>query len=374
MGGPCLSVDPMTSCRDRHFSLFALIVCFWPMVALGQNAPTTAREFVYVSGNSPIYGYYIQPNGGLAAVPGAEFGTIGARPVGLAASPDGRFLFATEIDSNLVEAFAVSPRGRLRSLGAFPTGNNPLSIAVSPSGKFLFVGNVYSSGGNCNISVYEIHTSTGALSEVPGSPFPSEYYPDELAVDQRGRYLLSANWGTVSSFAIDQNTGALTLIQNVPSGSSETWLALDKSNRFLYAQSNASTGEVYGYGINPWNGSLTLLPSFPFSTNVSQRWATSVTQNYFIYVAQNFNTGEVAGYVTNPNTGALASVPGSPFQAGSGTLAVAEDPEGRFVFAADYYSQDLMMYSVDAVTGALSPLPSTQSVSYPWAIVAVEQQ
>jgi len=338
--------------------------------ASAQTAPTTAPEFLYATGlGSEVYGYRVAPNGALTPVPGIAFGTQGGYPLALGATSDGKFLYVAESASNLIEGFAISPRGRLRSLGAIPSGTNPSSVALTPSGKFLYVGNeAY------NISAYKVHTQSGAISEIPGSPFPSGYSSFQLIVDPTGRFLFAGSFDNVWAFSIDQATGALTLIDTVAAGSSETWIAMDKTAKFLYAASNASTGDFYGFGINSTTGSLTLLPGFPFYTGVSQREAASVVQNGFIYIAQNYNGGEVAGYTSDPTTGALTPVPGSPFTAGQTALAVAIDPSGRFVYTADYYAESLIGFAVNQSTGALTPLSGSESIYAPWALITVTQE
>jgi 6-phosphogluconolactonase (cycloisomerase 2 family) len=353
----------------NHF-LKATLIALLTTAAAAQTAPTTAPEFLYATGfSSAVYGYRIAPNGALSPVPGTAFGTQGGRPLALGATSDGKFLYVAEYDTDLIEGFAISPRGRLRSLGAIPSGTNPASVALTPSGKFLYVGNeAY------NISAYKVHTQNGAISEIPGSPFPANYSSFQLIVDPTGRFLFAGSYDTASAFSIDQATGALTLIDSVAAGSSETWIALDKTSKFLYAASNAGTGDFYGYGINSTNGSLTLLPGFPFYTGVSQREAASVVQNGFIYIAQNYNGGEVAGYTSDTTTGALTPIPGSPFTAGQTAYAVAIDPSGRFVYSADYSANSLIGFSVNQSTGALTPLTVSESIYAPWAIISVTQK
>jgi YVTN family beta-propeller protein len=52
-------------------------------------------------------------------------------------------------------------------------------MAVDPSGLYLYAVNQNSD----TVSVFSINTATGALSAVPGSPFPAESQPRSIAVD-----------------------------------------------------------------------------------------------------------------------------------------------------------------------------------------------
>jgi DNA-binding beta-propeller fold protein YncE len=60
----------------------------------------------------------------------------------------------------------------------FPTGVAPLGVAVDPTGEFVYVANKSSS----NVSAYVIIPSTGALSEIAGSPFPAGVAPNDITI------------------------------------------------------------------------------------------------------------------------------------------------------------------------------------------------
>ena len=72
---------------------------------------------------------------------------------------------------------------------------------------------VYAAGeGSSNISAFQLNTTTGALTAVPGSPFNGRSNPHALAVDPAGKFLFVANQSAnnISVFAINQASGALT--------------------------------------------------------------------------------------------------------------------------------------------------------------------
>jgi YVTN family beta-propeller protein len=54
-----------------------------------------------------------------------------------------------------------------------------VSLAVDPSGLYL-----YSANQNSNtVSVFAIDTATGALTAAPGSPFAADDQPRAIAID-----------------------------------------------------------------------------------------------------------------------------------------------------------------------------------------------
>ncbi len=59
--------------------------------------------------------------------------------------------------------------------------------------------------------------------------------------------------------------------------------------------------------------------------------------------------------------GTLTPVAGSPFSAGSGPGCMAPDPEGKFLYVANFNfgapgSSNISAYTIDAGTGALTPI------------------
>ena len=91
------------------------------------------------------------------------------------------------------------------------------SVAAFAQGSgFVYVAN---SGSN-NVSAYTIDGATGALTAVPGSPFPADAGPFSVTVDPTGQFLYVANLNpssnNVSAYTIDGATGALTTVPGSP--------------------------------------------------------------------------------------------------------------------------------------------------------------
>jgi len=78
----------------------------------------------------------------------------------------------------------------------------------------------------------------------------------------------------------------------------------------------------------------------------------------FAYVA-NANSNTISGYTIDASSGALTPLPGSPFAAGTFLASVAVDPSGRFAYVANNGSNTISGYTIDASTGVLTPLPGS---------------
>jgi len=207
-----------------------------------------------------------------------------------------------------------------------------------------------------NISAYKINSSTGALSEIPGSPFPSPGFPVSVAVQPHGRYLFTANYlaNTISVFAVNQVSGALTPIVGSPfsTASLPKSITVLPSGRFLYVVS-AGTNQVLGYRIAS-DGALSEIPSSPFATGVDPTSVTVEPLGRFAYVT-NANltfSDDVTGYTVNPSTGALTEISGSPFPAGQIPVASTADASGRFLYVANTLSNNISAYAITPI-GAL---------------------
>ncbi|HAN56231.1 MAG TPA: hypothetical protein DCQ77_08615, partial [Betaproteobacteria bacterium] len=98
------------------------------------------------------------------------------------------------------------------------------SITVNPAGTLAYVANQFTGykGHNGTISAYRINAATGALTEIPGSPFTAGIEPASITVNPAGTLAYVANQGnfghkgSISVYRIHAATGALTPIPGSP--------------------------------------------------------------------------------------------------------------------------------------------------------------
>ncbi len=105
-------------------------------------------------------------------------------------------------------------------------------------------------------------------------------------------------------------------------GSSPESLAVDPAGRFLFAANVTGANEVTSYAITPASGALTAASTvgagaFPLNVVIDPA-------GKFAYVA-NQNSDDISVYAVNSITGALTPVGGSPFAAGLNPRVVAID-------------------------------------------------
>ena len=166
-------------------------------------------------------------SGGLTAVPGSPFPTAPPIPPNnnsgvnsVTVDPTGKFVYAALNGSNAISGYTInSSTGALTTIpgSPFPAGSVPMMVRVDPSGRYAYATNLNSD----NISAYSINSSTGALTPITGSPFAFPTLvgqPTGLAVDPSGRFVYATdqNSNYVVAFAIDSSTGGLTPISGSP--------------------------------------------------------------------------------------------------------------------------------------------------------------
>jgi DNA-binding beta-propeller fold protein YncE len=103
--------------------------------------------------------------------------------MGVAIDPTGTFSYVPNYNSNNVSAFTINASsGALTQVqgSPFAAGSNPWKVAID--GKFVYVTNFYSS----NVSAYLINSESGALTPVKGSPFATGANPTGVAIDPTG--------------------------------------------------------------------------------------------------------------------------------------------------------------------------------------------
>jgi 6-phosphogluconolactonase len=123
---------------------------------------------------------------------------------------------------------------------------------------------------------------------------------------------------TVSAYAINVSTGALTGLGATIVGYNPAGVAIDPNGSFAYMGFDL---EVAGYTINP-SGTLTPVPGSPFAGGYESNAVAIDPLGKFTYVAGG-DPEMVFGYSINPSNGALTRVQGSPFAAGDGPAGIA---------------------------------------------------
>lgn len=244
----------------------------------GPNAavvdPTGSHVWTADYEGDAASGFAIAAGGSGSALPGFPV-ALGAGPTTIAVTPRNDFVYTPASNADLISGFRRGADGSLTPLAGFPLGHGgwPIDIEFSVDGKFLYVANNTAD----SISGYAIDQQSGALTEVPGSPFPTGDLPVGLAASSRGGLLFSANGGgTIDSFAI-AGDGSLTPVDEQPAGSSPNDVEVSPDGRFIYT-ANFWSGNISGFSISA-NGTLAELSGSPFGDGTTAIGSFAIVPN-----------------------------------------------------------------------------------------------
>jgi 6-phosphogluconolactonase (cycloisomerase 2 family) len=151
--------------------------------------------------------------------------------------------------------------------------------------------------------------------------------------------------------------GNATSTSRNASGTSRAAMAQSYVPRFAY-MANQTDGTVSAYTVNDVTGQLR--GNGYVVTQGGRPTAVAVdSSGRLALVTQATSAGSVSNvvsvYTVNSRSGALA--PASTVSAGIDPSAIAIDQAGRYVFVANYTSNDVSAYALDRNGGTLRPIP-----------------
>jgi hypothetical protein len=213
--------------------------------------------------NGTIVGYGTTSQVGVlgAPLPNSPYaaGTVPAQMAFAAqtnSGPSAFFLYASDAgDPNGgILSYALDPAGALSPIpgSPFPTLANAQPTAVLsgtfyqslgyPVGSFLFV-SLTAAG---KVAVFSIDTTSGTLTPVPGSPFAVGNGPGALAEDNFNHlYVLNGVDHTISALSVGSN-GTLTAIGSpVPTGTSNGGMACCTNNQLFVADTDSMSIDIF---------------------------------------------------------------------------------------------------------------------------------
>jgi 6-phosphogluconolactonase (cycloisomerase 2 family) len=219
-------------------------------------------------------------------------------------------------------------------------------------------------GPGPGVSAYIRNDTTGALTPVSGSPFPSRVPTGGFALDFKGRFLFSASSNTVSMFTVDANTGAVQEVATSPFATSATsnyvLVATESTGQYVLAV-DSTLPSIDVFKIDAIHSALVPIQTFYLSVSPGSRTlaaAATDPRGHAVYVyltsANTFRDANLEAYTVNPATGLLFNLGGS---GGSGSVArfLVVDPQGAFLIAEHgQLTGFLDCVSIDPTSGTLS--------------------
>jgi len=345
----------------------------------GSSAPpptANTSRFLYMVANSEDGRYTLIKSYSIDAATGAlaGIGETGREhfPGGglIAVDPFSKFLYA-EGDGKFTGYSINGATGALTSTGtSVPAHIGSDTLHFVPSGKFAYAPNMGNEDPTGTVSGYSVNAANGALSEIPGSPFPSGERSFWIAFDPSGKFAYVANalsgiWG----YRIDSTTGALTNIGSI-SEQGTNFVAVAPSGKFAYVV-NYLANDISVYSIDPTTGLLTSIGP-RVHTEESPGYLTFTPSGKFAYVT--LAADDILVYSVDTTTGVMTSL-GPATGPRSGRAAFTIEASGKFAYVGNMDLGNVSAYRVDAATGALTEIPGSPFATgaLPHSLVAAGQ-
>ena len=235
--------------------------------------------------------------------------------------------------------------------------------------KFAYVGCFTTGdrdGRGTGIEVFGIDSKSGVWTKIQSVECIN---PGFLAMDRQKEFLYVAHGGgtIVSAFAIDQESGKLTLVNQQPTGGKNAaHLIVDPSGGFLLVANNTS-GDVTVFPIRE-DGSLAVFSDLvtlagKVGTNRSEQATSHPHQVSFdpsgkFLLVSDVGLDKVFVYRLDTSTGKLIAndYPSVATRAGAGPRHFAFHPSKPYAYVINGLDSTITTYQFDFVRGALKPI------------------
>lgn len=367
-------------------------------VQTATTPQTAAARFVYTSDaqSTAVSCFAINSSTGTLTFV-AKSVAVGSSPVTptgsgvyvLGGDEQGRFLYATNTESNDVAAFAIdATTGRLVKLTEWNMpARTPGRAALSPDGKWLVLQTFPSTGNNGGgwLMCLAIDPATGTLTHRNELAVGDIDNPRRFAFAPSSRFLYGVGSYSdtgqddekIEQFAFDSATGAITPVVKTANATQPRDIVFDASGAHAFVL--GQDGGVETYSCDATTGSLTATSSLAggglgYSIGLSPDGKLAYVAGQ---TAQGLNTQDSLRVYSIDAKGAL-TVAAAPVDAGPQPGRVRIDPSGRFAFTADYLSDHVTTYTLDPTTGGVtatvqnSVCPNNPALGGPTAIWLVK--
>lgn len=267
-----------------------------------------------------------------------------------------------------IAIFAVDPvTGALTPSGAAPS-DNPSWLALHPTRPFLYAVNEtedYEGEPSGSVEAFAIDPETGALTLLNEQSSQGRH-PAHLAIDPSGAFAVVANYSgpfVVLPIAEDGTLApASDIVQNEGTGPNEARqemshphaVVFDPAGRYL-ATADLGIDTVRIYRVTP-EGQLAPVSEATVAPGAGPRHLAFSPDGRFLYVANELNA-TVTGFAYDPATGTLGeeiqtiSMVPEDFPDPKSAAEIAVHPSGRFLYASNRGLEGATSPEADSIVG-----------------------
>ena len=391
---------------SRRFAVKLLLLSAPLYLSSAAAAPKRSQDKPYLvfvgtytnkTASKGIYAYRFDP--GIGKLSSLGVAAESEDPSFLAVHPSGKYLYAVnEIDhfgaqkSGAVSAFSVDPRnGKLTLLNQAATqGAGPCHISLDKSGKYVLVAN-YDGG---SVAVFPIGddgslATASAFVQHSGSSVDKERqqgpHAHWIGTSPDNRFALASDLGLdeILVYHFNPAKGALTpnipLYAKVSPGAGPRHLAFHPNGKFAYVLSEMGSS-VTAFAYKASNGSLSPLQTVSTlsilrkdQSGPKEAAEIAVHPNgKFLYASNRGNIDTISVFSIDSAKGTLKLKDEYPTM-GKTPRSFAIDPAGKFLLAANQESNNIVIFRIDSITGALTPTGEIAEAPAPVCITFVAE-
>jgi 6-phosphogluconolactonase len=354
-------------------------------IASGQKRTPNKPYLVYVgtytnkTSSKGIYVFLFDPGTGKLSSLGVA--AESEDPSFLAVHPSGKYLYVVnEMDhfgaqkSGAISAFSIDAKtGKLTLLNQAATqGAGPCHISLDKTGKFVLVANydggsivafpIREDGSVGPASAFVQHSGSSANKERQARP-----HAHWIGTSPDNRFALAADLGLDEILIYRFNAAKGELTPNTPPftklnpGAGPRHLAFHPSGKFAYVLTEMENS-VTAFAYKPSNGSLSPLQTLSTLSVLRKDYsgpkeAAEIavhSSGRFLYASNRASIDTISAFSIDPAKGTLQLKNEYPTM-GKTPRNFAIDPTGKFLLAANQESNNIVVFRIDAITGALTP-------------------
>jgi 6-phosphogluconolactonase len=277
----------------------------------------------------------------------------------------------TAATSKGIYGFRFDPAaGTLAPLGLVADTPNPAQVWASPNGKNLYAVNWQGSDAvkGDTVSAYAINPKTGALTFL-NKVSSAGVQPNQVVVDPSGKIAVTVNYNTGTlaalpiesdgrlgeAFYVDQHTGQ-PLSPRQP-GPRAHGVVFSKDDRFAYV-AELGLDRVYSYRIDPVKRLMKPFdpPYVSLKGGSGPRRLQLHPNGKFLYVNHETDSKVSVFEVNGGNLKEIQSLSTLPpdHKGNNTTAEIQIDKEGRFLYVSNRGHDSVALYTVNPVNGMLT--------------------
>ena len=266
----------------------------------------------------------------------------------------------------------------LAPVGLVAETPNPAHVWVSPSGKFLYAVNWQASDSveGDTVSAFAINARTGALTFL-NKVSSHGVKPNQVVLDPSGKIAVTVNYdtGTMAAlpiradgklgdaFYVDQHSGK-PLSDRQP-GPRAHGVVFSKDSRFAFV-AELGLDRVYSYRVDPATPSMAPLdPAYvSIKAGSGPRRLQLHPNGRFLYVNHETDSMVSVFEVSSGRLKEIQSVSTLPadYKGNNSTAEIQIDHDGKFLYVSNRGHDSVAVYSVDPANGTLTMVENVPSL------------